>query len=179
MSADSHKWMLGMMGIGAVFVDREIIRDLHPPLIGWRSTSDAFNFDRVHLELADTARRFEEGSLSYPLIAGFSATVDILREAGVDRIERRIGSLVDHLVNRLTALGCEVGPPARRRRHIVTFTHPKADPETIHEALKARNVVASVRRGAVRLSPHFYNSMDELEVAVEAVARVVETRATG
>ena len=178
LSADSHKWMLGMMGIGAVFVDREMIGDLHPPLIGWRSTSDAFNFDRVHLELADTARRFEEGSLAYPLIAGFSATVDILREAGVDRIARRIGGLVNHLVDRLTELGCDVGPSASRRRHIVTFTHPHVDPETIHEALKARNVVASVRRGAVRLSPHFYNTIGELEVVVDAVASVMKTPST-
>ena len=56
LSADSHKWMLGMMGIGAVFVDHSVVRRIHPPLVGWRSTTDAFNFDRVHFELLDKRR---------------------------------------------------------------------------------------------------------------------------
>ena len=46
LSADSHKWMLGMMGIGCVYVDRAVLPRIHPPLIGWRSTTDAWNFGR-------------------------------------------------------------------------------------------------------------------------------------
>ena len=75
LAADSHKWMLGIMGIGAVFVDQSIVQGVHPPLLGWRSTTDAFNFDRVHFELLDHAGRSEEGSLAYPLIAAFSAAL--------------------------------------------------------------------------------------------------------
>ena len=86
LSADSHKWMLGIMGIGAVFVDRSVVGGIHPPLLGWRSTTDAFNFDRVHFELLGDAGRYEEGSLAYPLIAGFSAALELLEEAGTGRI---------------------------------------------------------------------------------------------
>ena len=61
LSADSHKWMLGIMGIGVVFVDRALVESVHPPLLGWRSTTEAFDFDRAHFELLGDAGRYEEG----------------------------------------------------------------------------------------------------------------------
>jgi len=100
LSADSHKWMLGMMGIGAVFVDRSVVGRIHPPLLGWRSTTDNFNFDRVHYELLADAGRFEEGSLAYPLIAGFAAALELLEEAGIDRIADHVCGLVTDLLER-------------------------------------------------------------------------------
>ena len=169
LSADSHKWMLGMMGIGAVFIDRDLFDEIHPPLIGWRSTTEAFDFDRVHLELSDTASRYEEGSLAYPLIAGFSAALELLEDVGVEQIEARIGELVSQLVAGLEARGCVVGPDPRYRAHIATLRHPAVPGERLMEALESRGVVASLRRGAVRISPHFYNTSDDLERVFEAV----------
>lgn len=169
LSADSHKWMLGMMGIGAAFVDREVIRQIHPPLIGWRSTTDAFNFDRVHLELRDTAVRFEEGSLAYPLVAGFSAALQLLEEVGMERASAHIESLVTGAAAGLEGLGCQVGPDPAFRRHILTFKHPALDSDTLLESLHAERIVASVRRGTVRISPHFYNTADDMDLVLGVV----------
>ena len=175
LSADSHKWMLGMMGIGAVFVDRSLVEHVHPPLLGWRSTTDAFDFDRVHFELQDTAGRYEEGSLSYPLIAGFSAALALLEEAGIEAIAAHVAALVDDLARRLEALGCSTGPAPEHRRHILVFRHPRADSERLLEGLAERGVIASLRRGGVRLSPHLYNTRAEMERVGEAVQEVLCT----
>lgn len=169
LSADSHKWMLGIMGIGAVFVDRSVVERIHPPLLGWRSTADAFNFDRVHLELAGDAGRYEEGSLSYPLIAGFSAALQLLEEAGIERVREHVCALVAELAGRLEALGCVTAPEAACRRHILTFRHPRLEGDRLLAGLEAARVVASLRRGSVRVSPHLYNTHDEMEQVADAV----------
>ncbi len=169
LSADSHKWMLGLMGIGAVFVDRSVVGRIRPPLLGWRSTTDNFNFDRVHFELLPDAGRFEEGSLAYPLIAGFSAALELLEEAGVERVEAHVRDLVDDLADRLERLGCETAPARDRRRHMVTFRHSDVPGEVLEEGLAAAGVVVSLRRGRIRVSPHLYNTIDEMERVAEAV----------
>ena len=169
LSADSHKWMLGMMGIGAVFVDRSLVGSVHPPLVGWRSTTDAFNFDRVHYELLADAGRFEEGSLAYPLIAGFLAALKLLEEAGIDTVAEHVGGLVDDLADRLEALGCMTSPDPGERRHILTFSHPDLDGERLEEALAEASIVVSLRRGRIRVSPHLYNTAGEMKLVAEAV----------
>ncbi|MDE2754521.1 MAG: aminotransferase class V-fold PLP-dependent enzyme [Gemmatimonadota bacterium] len=169
LSADSHKWMLGIMGIGAVFVDRSVVGRIHPPLLGWRSTTDNFNFDRVHFELLEDAGRYEEGSLAYPLIAGFSAALEMLEEAGIAAISRHVRALVDDLAGRLEALGCEVLPKSGLRRHIVTFRHSGLDAEELLDGLTEAGVVVSLRRGRIRASPHLYNTREEMKRVAEIV----------
>ena len=173
LSADSHKWMLGMMGIGAVFVDRSVIRRVHPPLVGWRSTTDNFNFDRVHFELLDNAGRYEEGSLAYPLIAGFSAALGLLEEAGIEAIAQHVCALVADLAGRLEALGCEIAPEPALRRHILAFRHPELEDEELLDGLTEAGAVVSLRRGRVRVSPHLYNTREEMKQVADAVQALI------
>ena len=178
LSADSHKWMLGIMGIGFVFVDRALVESVHPPLLGWRSTTGAFDFDRAHFELLGDAGRYEEGSLAYPLIAGFAASLELLEEAGIERIAGHIRALVADLAERLEALGCATAPDPARRGHILAFDHPELGDEELLDGLEAAGVVASLRRGRVRVSPHLYNTHDEMQQVAEAVGALL-ARGTG
>ncbi len=167
MSADAHKWMLGPSGIGVLFVDRDT--PLDPVLVGWRSTKAALDFDHAVLDLRDDAARFEEGSLAYPMIEGLGAAVDLLLEAGVDRIWDRVRSLNDHLVERLRAEGHEVAPQGADRSGSVLFL-PRSRPVTeAADRLKAADVVVSLRRGRLRASPHFYNTTADLDRLVDAL----------
>ena len=173
LSADSHKWMLGMMGIGAVFVDRSVVGRIHPPLLGWRSTTDAFNFDRVHFELLDHAGRYEEGSLAYPLIAGFGAALELLEQSGISAIAKHVCALVADLGERLDRLGCITTPDAGIRRHILTFRHPDLDDETLLAGLERAGVVASLRRARIRVAPHLYNTHEEMGRVADAVSALL------
>lgn len=173
LSADSHKWLLGVVGIGGLFVDRALVERIHPPLLGWRSTTDAFDFDRVHLELVPHAGRFEEGSLAYPLIEGFSEVLDLLLEVSVESVAARIRALISRLAEALESLGCDVGPAKAYRQHILTFTHAAASPEALLDGLTERAIVVSLRRGRIRVSPHFYNTEDEMEAVADAVREIV------
>jgi len=173
LAADSHKWLLGTMGIGALYVDREVLDSVRPVLVGWKSMVEGWDFDNARFELLPNAGRFEEGSLSYPLIAAFAAALDLLHEVGVETIAKHVTALVDRLATGLESVGCVVGPARDVRRHILTFVHPELSPAALEEALAARNIVVSVRRGTVRASPHVYNTAAEMDTVVGVVREAV------
>jgi selenocysteine lyase/cysteine desulfurase len=162
-----------MPGIGALYVDKAVMDRVRPVLVGWKSTTDGWNFDRAYFELLSDARKFEEGSQPYALIAGFHAALEILDEVGVPAIGRRIRTLVEHIAEGLTAIGAEVFPPPELRRHILTFTHAGLDNEKVLEKLSAENFVFSLRRGRLRVSPHFYNTEEEMDRFVDAVREMI------
>ena len=162
LSADSHKWMLGIMGIGCLYVDSQIVQKVHPPLLGWRSTTNRWDFDTPVFDLLKDSGKFEEGSLPYPLIAGFSESLNLIHEIGVPEIEHRIGKLLNLLAQQLLSLGCDVGPDPAVRRHILTFKHNSLDTEWLLNQLTEANVIASMRRSRIRVAPHYYNTEENM-----------------
>ncbi len=173
LPADSHKWLLGMPGVGALYVDRDVIERVRPVLVGWKSTTDGWNFDRAHFELLSDARKFEEGSPPYALIAGLHAALGLLEEVGIPVVARRIEGLINRLAEGLNQIGAEVGPLPEQRHHILTFTHPGCDgPELLHR-LEEKGFVLSLRRERLRVSPHFYNTDEEIDRLVAEVSSVV------
>jgi selenocysteine lyase/cysteine desulfurase len=169
LSADSHKWLLGMHGLGALYVSSEVVDEVRPVIVGWKSTTDAWNFDCALFELLSDARKFEEGSLPWSLIVGFYAALEILEEIGIPTIGAHIKELVERLAIGLTDLGAEVYPPSEMRHHILTFTHPRVESADLLEQLTERNFVISCRRGRIRISPHLYNTEKEIDQLLAAV----------
>ena len=173
LSADSHKWMLGVSGVGFLYVDASVLPRLRPVLVGWRSTTDAWNFNRAHFELREDARKLEEGSAAYTGVYALGAALGLLQEVGMERVAARIGQVVDRLEGGLSALGCEVGPAAGpRRAGILTFVPPagaRGGAAELAAHLTAEGVSLSLRRGRVRLSPHFYTRDDEVDRLVALV----------
>ena len=174
LSADSHKWLLGMHGLGALYVSSDVIDQVRPVLVGWKSTTDAWNFDRALFELLSDARKFEEGSMPWALIIGFHAALELLEEIGIPTIGRHINGLIERLAHDLTGIGADVFPPPEIRHHILTFTHPNADGAELLERLTEQSVVISRRRGRIRISPHLYNTTEEIEKLVAAVKEYLD-----
>jgi len=175
LSADSHKWMLGMPGIGFMYVDREVIDRVRPVLVGWHSTTDAWNFDRAHFELRRDAVKFEEGSPAYTGIYGMGAAVELLLEVGIETISARISELLARCERGLRGLGCDVSPAAIERAGIIVFEHPRADARGCYQQLTAANVSVSLRRGRIRVSPHFYTTDEEIDRFISLVSRAIQS----
>ena len=174
LSADSHKWMLGIMGIGCLYVDSAIVEQVHPPLLGWRSTTNRWDFDTPIFDLIQHSGKFEEGSLPYPLIAGFSHSLKLISEIGVEVIERRVNELLELLAMNLSRLGCIVGPDPSVRKHILTFKHDSLDTEWVLEKLAESKIIVSMRRGRIRVSPHFYNTEADMATLSDRVGCLLE-----
>ncbi|OJH40610.1 aminotransferase class V-fold PLP-dependent enzyme [Cystobacter ferrugineus] len=169
LSADSHKWMIGVAGIGFFYVDRNVLPRVRPVLVGWRSTTDAWNFNQSHFELRPDARKFEEGSHNYAGIYALHAALGLLLEVGVDAVAARIRELLVHADAELRALGCDTGPTPEHRAGILTFLPPRGDVTALAAHLSENLVSFSLRRGRIRLSPHFYIQPAEVDRVVALV----------
>ena len=170
LSADAHKWMLGPLAIGIVFVKQMHFGLLRPTLLGaWNVLSPNF-ITQEKINFPDTAQRYEPGVLNVAGIYGMKAALEMLAEVGIDPIAERLLALKKHLVEALLPLGFEIlgpldGPNASS---ITTFHHPQADMAALFKRLEDHKTVVSLRfdragRQYIRVSPHFYNTTGELD----------------
>jgi cysteine desulfurase/selenocysteine lyase len=176
-TADAHKWMLGPLGIGVLYVAghrRDLLSPLEP---GWNSVADRDDYERLVLDYDATARRFEGGSLTMEGILQMGASIELLLSARVERVWAHVTALLDHLVEGLLRVGAGVVTdldPRGRSGHL-TFVVPGHDPAVLAERLLAEHVVCSLRGGGIRVAPHGYNTADEIDALVAVVADVMGT----
>ena len=160
------KWLLGGPGIAYLYVRRALADRLQPTEIGWFAHRNQFAFDVHRFEYADGARRFEGGTPSVAAVYAGQAGLSIVEEIGVERLRARQIELVRHLVETAQAHGLDPRVPERIEDLAGIVTIPRADPQAVVAALAGRGIMVDRRPGLVRLSPYFYNSIDDGEHVV-------------
>lgn len=169
--ADAHKFLLGPVGIGALYVaarHRDALRPLEP---GWASVAHRDDYDHLELAYDDSARRFEGGTFNNLTIEGMGASIALLGAVGVESIWSHVDGMLEHTADALADVGASVvSDRGAGRSANLAFTVPGVEPTEACEALEAQGFVTAPRGGAVRVSPHGYNDADELGALVEAVA---------
>lgn len=168
LAGAAHKWLLGPTGFGYLYCRTAILDELVPAMVGWRSVVDADEYLDYKLELRPDAGRFEEGGCNYASALGLGEAVGLLLEVGPTEIERRVLRLTDVLIEELLRAGFEIrsSRASGERSAILSAGHPQVAPEVVVAALVRENMIAVVRDGAVRLSPHFYNTEEEMHQVV-------------
>lgn len=172
LSADSHKWMLGMEGIGLFACRTEILDEIDSPLTSWLSMAEPFAPYRPGAPLRPDAARFEYAALPTMEIFGLDACLKLLLDTGIETMARAILGLTERLSAGLVEQGWTLRSPRERPEDssgIVLAGPPDAlgDAETVVAALEARGVSVVSRAGAVRFSPHAWNTLDEVERLLE------------
>ncbi len=178
--ADGHKWMLGPEGLGLFFVRNEVMDQLQLNEFGWHMVEDHGNFDRTDWEVARSARRFECGSGNLLGTHVLSASLSLLLEVGMDKVEQGVLENRNYLAGKLAALpGVEVlsPTPVDRQSGILTFRSNRLENTTLFQGLKDRGVICAQRGGGVRFAAHFYQQQALLDRAVELAAEVLNTGA--
>ncbi len=173
LSADAHKWMLGPMAIGIVYVKKEHFERCRPTLLGaWNVHSPNF-IAQDEVRFVPTAQRYEPGVLNIGGIYGMVAAIEMLRSHGLDRVAARIMELKAHLVAGLRERGYSILGPADgpAASGITTFRHESKSAAELFQRLENAGVVCSLRhdrggRDYLRFSPHFYNTEDEISAAL-------------
>jgi kynureninase len=157
------KWLLGGPGLAYVYVHDEWLRQLRPTITGWFAARDQFAFDIHHFEFRDDARRFELGTPALPTVHAALGGQDIIDQIGVPAIRRRNAALTEYLLDRLGARGFSVRGAAapEDRSAIVMIRHD--EPAAAVQRLADAGIIVDSRPGFVRVSPHFYNTTDELD----------------
>ena len=177
LAADGHKWLLSTEGAGIFYCRKALAEKLTPPLIGWRSMQNEYDFDHIDFRLKPNALRFEEGSLNIVGIYALGASIDFLLEVGIHRIESRILELGDLIIREAEKRNLKVKTPKRReeRGGIVSIAG-SFSPIDVKDKLRELGIIVNVRDGAIRISPHFYNTEEEVLRFFDAIDRIVESK---
>ena len=173
LSADAHKWMLGPLAIGIVYVKKRHFDLCRPTLLGaWNVHSPNF-VAQDEIRFVPTAQRYEPGVLNISGIYGMRAAIEMFLHHGMERVAARILELTAFLASRLRERGYEIHSPTEgaSASGIITFRHPQRSAAALHATLEKAAVVCSLRhdregRDYLRFSPHFYNTETELETVL-------------
>ncbi len=165
LSCATHKWLTGPLGVGLLYIRRDLADAMHPAIAGWMSVENWQEFEVREIAWRAGARRFECGAPSLAGFFGVAAAVELLLEAGPDRIARHVMDLTGHLRQGLQRQGHALfGPQSEASQSgIVTFKPREGTADQVTQRLAAHGVVGSSRLGMVRLSPHFYNTHQEID----------------
>jgi cysteine desulfurase/selenocysteine lyase len=171
LACGAQKWLLSPWGSGFVYVRRELIRQLRPAVTGWMAFEGTDDFSRLtqyNDTLRGDARRFELITLPYQDFAGMNASLGLLLGLGIGRIRRHLKALHAPVLDWAARSGAQIVSPTDEHGSGIVCVAPE-DVGGAFRALKAGHIVASLREGAIRLSPHAYNTLDEMERVVEAL----------
>jgi selenocysteine lyase/cysteine desulfurase len=166
LSADGHKWMLGPEGAGFFYCRRELIERTRPLMVGWMNVIDAQNYGDYNYTLKSDAGRFECGTYNIPGLLGFKASLELLMSIGIDAIADRLYHLGQRLISGLQSKGYATLSPRGLGQWsgIISFTSPSHDHGRIVKMLrKERQTEIALREGRLRVSPHFYNTDEQMD----------------
>jgi len=168
-ASGGQKWLMWPLGTAFMYFAPRIFDRVRPMAAGWLSVEDPWEFFDYELKFLPTADRFEPGMFNVAGVVGASASLKMFLEIGPRNIEKRILSTTDYLVERLLQHGYNIYTPLEpeSRSGIVTFRHPKAS--ALFEHLQAHHVHVSLRNGFIRVSPHFYNTEEDIDCLVHLV----------
>jgi len=176
LAADGHKWLLSTEGTGIFYCRKELAGSINPPLMGWKSVQNADNFDLIALRLRNNALRFEEGSPNTIGIVALGAALDLLFEVGISRIEYTVLELGALIIEMAENRGLEVKTPREReKRSGITSIAGNFDAGFVKDSLREQGTMVNVRDKALRISPHFYNTENDVFKFFDAFDRVLET----
>jgi selenocysteine lyase/cysteine desulfurase len=168
------KWLCGGPGLAFLYVRRDLIPRLEPTVTGWFATADPFSFDGEHLVYHPTARRFEHGTPPAPVSFLAQGGLDIISEVTPRRIRERQGQLTDHVIARADELGLPVRTPRDRgERGGVVNVGVGPEAGKICRALLERDVCTDSRGDGLRISPHFFNTEDEIDRCFDELRSLV------
>ncbi|MBJ7598757.1 MAG: hypothetical protein DLM67_11075 [Candidatus Nephthysia bennettiae] len=149
LCAPAHRWLLGPQGIGFCYCGPSLL-------------------DRLRSVLAGTA------AVSVLEMTAFGAAVDLLLDVGPDQVERQVLSLARRLAAGLAERGYQIVEPWPREPSadsgIVRFRRPGSAPQEVLRDLNAARVVGRRQADSVRLSPHFYNTPEEVDHVLDVLA---------
>lgn len=174
LSCGGQKWLCSPYGTGFAYVRREVTERFEPELPGWlsfRATADYTELLSYEYELWPEARCFEVGTLPIQAFVGFIESLELILEIGVDTIFEHTRALHEPLRAWATQADARIvgGADVAHGSCILPVAVP--DAPRLHAALADAGVTCVPREGAIRFSPHFYNTMDEME----QVARILRS----
>ncbi len=174
--ADGHKWMLGPEGLALFYCNPNVRNQLSLQQYGWHMVNHLYDFDRQDWSAADSARCFECGSPNMLGIHALNASLSLLLETGIEDVEKAVLKRTEHLFNAINArpeLELITSSALNRYAGIITLRHKKCDNLSLYNYLMKNKIICAYRSGGIRLSPHFYTPIDQLDSVIDVIMNYV------
>jgi selenocysteine lyase/cysteine desulfurase len=171
LAADGHKWLLGAEGCGILYVRKSRQDSIFPEEFGWTNVAGYNDYASRDMALRQDAGRYECGTLNTIGCYGLRASIELLLEAGVERIAPDVQALADLLAAGAMNKGYQLlgDRTPENGAGIIAIQKPGLDSRKVVHELKQKGIIAAPRQGWVRFSPHFYISPEEIERVIDAL----------
>ena len=171
----SVKWLCGGPGAGYLYVRPDLHQRLQPKTTGWMAHEEPFAFE-TELRYAPDIRRFLHGSPAIPALYAARSGFNIINQIGVERIREKSTRQTELLIKLAEEAGFNVTSPKNPADRGGTITIGHSDAAAITSELIKREFIVDYRPGAgIRISPHFYNTDEELELVINEMKTIRET----
>lgn len=167
LATGGQKWLLSPWGTGFLYVRRELIETIAPTFAGWAAFQGTDDYSRLTAydpRPWPDGRRFEVYTLGVQDFAAFNASLEMLLDVGVDAIASHADAVVRPLLERGKV---EVTSPRGAHQSAILCVRPEGDVTEVHRRLTEAGIATSLREGAIRISPHLFNTAGELERVAE------------
>jgi selenocysteine lyase/cysteine desulfurase len=177
LAADAHKWLLGPCGAGIMYVRESMQEKLTPPIYGWHNVRSPEFVAQEQIVFRSGASRYEAGTHNLLGLVGLVTGMELILQIGVEAIAAELLRKRAWLVPALQAKGYQVlsaDAPPENSSGITSFFRPGMDLAPLHQKLLDAQMITSLRTDRngqkyIRLSPHFYNTDDELRKVLEVL----------
>ena len=166
LASGSHKWLMGGPGLGFFYCRRELLPETRPVLVGAANVVNPMDWGDINYTLQDTAAKFECGSPNLAGLHALKASVGLLLSAGIGNVHAQVAALHDRLIDGAAAKGYTLITPDSRAG-AVCFTTGGVAPEAVLQSLRENKIEVAAREGRLRISPHFYNTAEQMDRLVE------------
>lgn len=176
LASGNLKFLLGVPGIAFLYVRPGLVERLEPAVTGWFGRANPFSFEVRNLDYASTAARFDTGTP--PVINAYisRAGMAVINEIGPGAIADWTQQLTRRLIEGGRARGFQLHgiDDPRRKTPSTAFVCPEGESHHVEALLLKRGILAAARGPVIRLAPHFYNTLNDVDLALDALRAVFE-----
>jgi cysteine desulfurase/selenocysteine lyase len=171
-AAACHKWLLTPEGVGLLYLSDRARARIQPTLVGWTSVPNPDDYGNYEQGWNQGTLAWETGTAPVALIHGLEASLKLLREIGIPRIQAHLEILTDRLCEQLRDTEYQVVSSRRdREKSQIVCIRSSAGLSSmdLYAHLKEKNIITAPRGDRLRISPHFYNTREEIDELVKAL----------
>lgn len=168
----SHKWLCAPEGIGYIYLSDRARELITPTLVGWVSVEDAWDFADREQNYKPNALAWETGTGPSALFYGLEASLKLLIEADLKKVEAYLDELSEYLCERIASKDYEILSSRKEgeRSAIVCVRHKGGlTPNEIADRLEQEKVLVSPRLDRIRIAPHFFNNKEDIDRLIDAL----------
>lgn len=168
----SHKWLLAPEGVGYLYLSDRARERIVPTLVGWVSVVEPEDYENFDQEWNHGTLAWETGTGATALIHGLEASLKLLGTIGTSAIASYLEELTDHLCERLRARDYQlISSREHDQKSQIVCIYPRGNNSAmrLYGLLKSHNIITAPRIDRLRIAPHFYNTIDEINTLVNSL----------